>query len=117
MKSAVCVVPFIMLVAVAACTTTAPAGSEPGQAVQASTTSPIQPPRMYQLHKGEKIPVRLDADFCFNVFGSCSFSFCDGDWNDTQELSEVCCNNGSCGVEYYSICGGPCEPETSSCSC
>lgn len=119
MQKAIYLASFMMVLPLAACTTAVPV-SESGstQAVEASTAAdPIQPPRRYQIPKGGSIPVRTEADFCFTVYGNCSIGFCDGGWNDIQNLSEVCCSNGGCSVEGYWTCGGPCEPTTASCSC
>jgi hypothetical protein len=119
MKRTICLTPFLVVMTLAACTVDAPVSrSESSQSVQASSlVQPTQPPRRTQLAKGTLPPVHTDADLCFTVYGSCGFAFCDGDWNDTQNISEVCCSNGGCLTDNYWVCGGPCEPETSSCSC
>jgi hypothetical protein len=118
MKRAIYLAPIMMVMAFAACMTNAPVSqSESGQVVQASTVAaPVQPPRKY-LHKGEKLPAQDLASVGITVYGSCSTAFCDGDWNDVQNVSFVSCSNGSCSADNYWICGGPCEPETTSCSC
>ena len=118
MKTVMCVASVMMAVALAACAVNAPPSqSESSQAVQASTAAaPIEPPRKY-VHKGEKLPVQTLTDTGITVYGSCGFAFCDGDWNDVQNVSFVTCSNGGCSADNYFICGGPCEPETTSCSC
>jgi hypothetical protein len=118
MKRAIYLAPIMMVMALAACTANAPVSqSESSQVVQASTAAaPIQPPRKY-ISRGAKLPIAPFADVGITVYGSCSVAFCDGDWNDVQNVSFVSCSNGSCTPDNYWICGGPCEPETTSCSC
>ncbi|HMG23413.1 MAG TPA: hypothetical protein VK607_18895 [Kofleriaceae bacterium] len=114
------VLPFLVAIALTGCVASAPTPAEsetdqavasaPGAQPAAAAAQPV--PRI--LRRGASLPAHLDAEFCEVIFGSCSMGSCEEPFEPVQNLSEICCNNGFCSVEYYRQCGG-CNPESQAC--
>ena len=113
MKKSICVMPLIAMLTLAACVTSAPdVESEADQAVTAAQVSPVTqvPFTLPQtapiiLPRGASLPVHSASLTCENHFGACRIGQCELPREEVQNLSVVCCQDGSCTVQNFRVCG------------
>lgn len=113
MRKSICVVPFIAMLTLAACVASAPeAETESAQAITAAQVSPLTevPFSLLQrapiiIPRGASLPVHPASLTCENHFGTCRIGQCEEPREEVQNLSVVCCQDGSCTVQNFRVCG------------
>jgi hypothetical protein len=115
MKKLMFLAPVFAIVAFTACMTS-PTASEAEaeaqadqsitEAAPAAAPQPITLPQEFTIiKKGQSLPPHAAALECHLVFGTCKLARCEEPLEPTQNMSEVCCSDGSCTTRNFRVCG------------